>query len=168
MAMSKEYALVYNREYRIKNRERLIALQREKYVANRERLIQEAIARHRLRPWIAEASRKRNLERNRIKKREWWNSPSGIKYKKDFAWKIAAAKSAHKALKTMAMPNWVDKNEIAKIYMECRRLTILTGIPHHVDHIYPLHHKRMCGLHVPWNLQILTAHANMAKGNRIP
>jgi 5-methylcytosine-specific restriction endonuclease McrA len=56
---------------------------------------------------------------------------------------------------------------VVQIYAEARRLTDATGIMHHVDHIIPLHGRLVSGLHVENNLQILTAHDNLRKGNRV-
>ncbi len=67
-----------------------------------------------------------------------------------------------------ATPDWLtdeQRAQIKAIYAEAIRLTEETGIPHHVDHIIPLTHPDVQGLHCPWNLQILTAADNIRKSN---
>lgn len=69
-----------------------------------------------------------------------------------------------------AMPSWLSAIHLAQIqefYDLAVALTTQTGIPHEVDHIIPLAHARVCGLHVPWNLQVLTVKANRRKSNRL-
>lgn len=53
----------------------------------------------------------------------------------------------------------VFKKETLKFYEECP-----DGFQ--VDHVVPLIHKLVCGLHAPWNLQYLTPQQNAAKGNK--
>lgn len=59
------------------------------------------------------------------------------------------------------------KEEITNIYKECDKLKQDTGHEYEVDHIIPLIHSTLCGLHVPWNLQILTKLENGRKSNKI-
>lgn len=71
---------------------------------------------------------------------------------------------------SLATPKWLTPSQVQQIkdiYIEAANLTNSSGIPHQVDHIIPLRGKSFSGLHVPWNLQILTAEQNQKKNNRL-
>lgn len=87
-------------------------------------------------------------------------------WKKNNYNKVLADNSNRRAGIKRACPIWVSKKDIENIYAEAISKTKHTGILHHVDHIIPLHGNGVCGLHVPWNLQILTAEENLKKTNK--
>ena len=72
-------------------------------------------------------------------------------------------------LKRRAIPNWLDEKglkKIQKVYELAKRKSEATGIPHEVDHIYPLKGENVYGLHVPENLQVISQFMNRSKGSR--
>jgi len=66
-----------------------------------------------------------------------------------------------------ATPSWADKTKMRLVYKLASNLNRLHGAEkYHVDHIIPLQGKRVSGLHVHNNLQIISAVANKSKFNK--
>lgn len=77
--------------------------------------------------------------------------------------------AGRRARKYNATPAWLTtehKKQIEEMYLCAKLLFEITGVKHQVDHVIPLKHPAVSGLHVPWNLQILTATQNQAKNNK--
>jgi len=89
------------------------------------------------------------------------------KYRADNMDKVNAYNTIQKIFRRkIAVPPWADLKSIQAFYTEAKRMIKETGTKHQVDHIVPLKHKLVCGLHVPWNLQVLPASENSKKSNR--
>lgn len=63
-------------------------------------------------------------------------------------------------------PPWVTREEVLAIEKAARQMTLSTGVQHSVDHVVPLRHPLVCGLHCPANLRVIPLVENIHKGNR--
>jgi hypothetical protein len=75
--------------------------------------------------------------------------------------KLNAQTARRRASKKQATPVWADHEIINDFYLEAKYHNM------EVDHIVPLQHKLVCGLHVEHNLQLLTKEQNCSKGNKL-
>lgn len=83
--------------------------------------------------------------------------------------RVRAKCSRRRAAKLNAQPIWLtkeQKEQIVMVYAHAKDCEVVSGERYHVDHIVPLQGKNICGLHVPWNLQVLPADINLSKSNK--
>lgn len=112
------------------------------------------------RKWVSN-----NREKDRAVFQKWKEAqPKGYwrKWSDKNRAKQNAAESRRRAVKhaSFAKLSSAQINTVEHIYSEAAELGL------HVDHIVPLVNPRVCGLHVPWNLQLLTPGDNLSKGNK--
>lgn len=92
-------------------------------------------------------------------------------YKKQYRIINAKKINAYNAARgKMHRPEWLTALNCAHIklfYETASKLTSETGTKFHVDHIIPLQGKNVSGLHVPWNLQVISAIENLKKHNKV-
>jgi hypothetical protein len=136
-----DYFRQYNRKEKVKDKKH------DWYVANREQVIQTAATRP------------------KAQLREYRNA-----WKRNNLVEIRADTKARRRKHRQATPSWLtraQKTEIRQIYQIAITLTKTTGVQYVVDHEIPLRSEFVCGLHVPWNLKVITQEANLAKSNKL-
>ena len=102
--------------------------------------------------------------------------PAHVKREYRNAWKennllqIRADTKARRRKHRQATPPWLSrrhKTEMRALYQAAITLTKTTGEQYVVDHIIPLRSDVVCGLHVPWNLRVITQEENLRKSNKL-
>ena len=144
--------------------------------ANREKNRQYAKQWRKDNPDKVKAANRDYVERNRKRLNKYnkrWQDKNREKVRaQQKAWrdnnpdKRAEKRARRRAQEQKATPSWYEseKTDILQVYTDAK-LARESGISCHVDHIIPLTHDRVCGLHTLANLQILTAEQNVSKGN---
>lgn len=140
--INKETKKAYRAIYKVKNAEKMKSYYKEYYLGHKDAYYE------RCKKWGQE-----NPEQQRSLWRKYYQTERGKK-------RHAFQEAKRRAQKLNATPKWVNMEEIRKIYLNCPP-------GYHVDHIMPLNHPLLCGLHVPWNLQYLPAEENIRKNNKV-
>ncbi|MCK5615954.1 hypothetical protein KAR91_79560 [Candidatus Pacearchaeota archaeon] len=118
--------------------------------------------------------RKKNLKKVKCKQRDWYedNKEHTLarmrEYYQTHKAEVRTLNARYRAKKLQATPSWVNFDKIKEFYKEAQLLTEKTGIPHEVDHVYPLRGKICCGLHTENNLQVITMEENRNKSAKMP
>jgi hypothetical protein len=150
--LTEEERKEYKKKYYSKNYQK-ISEYNKKYEANNRELINR-----RRREWHANRSPELKEKHDKYLQQ----------YRKDNKAKHAARNSRRRKAIELATPDWVNYQSIIDVYIQRENKSREDGIVYHVDHIAPLINNFVCGLHVPWNLQVITAKENMSKSNKLP
>lgn len=79
----------------------------------------------------------------------------------------ASERARYRSAQRQQTPQWANQEAIKRVYEMCARISRETGVEHHVDHIVPLQGRKVRGLHVEYNLQIIPGADNRSKGNKL-
>jgi hypothetical protein len=136
-----EYFANYNKRVEVKDKKH------EWYQANRQQVIERA--------------RTRPVELLRQYRKTW---------KLNNKLQVLADNKVRRRKHREATPPWItrkQKSEIRQLYQIAITMTKTTGEQYVVDHIIPLRSDIVCGLHVPWNLRVITQEENLRKSNKV-
>jgi len=147
---NKDHVKAYQAEYLEANKERIKKRNRDYHARNRDKRNAQSAAYR-----AANPEKMRQLDRN---------------YRQNNPDKNAAKAAKARAHRAQATPPWLTKDhleEIESFYSTAKALEQAFGGKYDVDHIHPIKGKTCCGLHVPWNLQVLPAGKNREKSNKL-
>ena len=145
-----------SRRYRERNREKLRAKSRERNCPEYKKAYYEK-NRKSIRRRQAEYYEK-NKEVIREQQRLYYRSDPS---------RFAMYSRTRRGVQEKATPSWLTLEQRKYIRSLYRFARNVSGVnKYHVDHIVPLQEENICGLHVPWNLQVIPAKDNRSKGNK--
>jgi hypothetical protein len=135
----------YRRQLKLRNPEKIKEQKRLDYLKNKERYIERATERY-------------QNKKDEIK--DYFSS-----YYKDNYCKIIQNVRVRDRNLSNSRLECVTNDDFIKIYTECKEMNSENQL-YEVDHIIPIKNSKVCGLDVPWNLQILKKEENNFKRNK--
>lgn len=171
--------LAYLKEYRTRNAERIAQQKKLWHTAHKDYCNAKSRANY-------QANTARHAEASKL----WLQANPGKaaayakRFKAKHPEKVAAERRAYKqekkgvvnantrrrqAAKLQRTPAWLTEDDLwlmQQAYELAQLRSHLFGFVWHVDHIYPLQGRRVSGLHVPTNLQVIPGVDNCRKSNR--
>lgn len=136
----------YQRKYRLENKERINA-QTKQWIADNKERVRSANS----------ANYYANCEKRKQGVAAWRRENAGL---------ALSYMAKNRADRKQRYPIWANDSEIQRIYALRQSMSDYFKTDFHVDHIVPLKGRKVSGLHVHNNLQILTAEQNLSKGNK--
>lgn len=80
-------------------------------------------------------------------------------------WIANSKRSRYIAAVVLSAPPWVSRKELHDMKAQAAEITRSTGVLHVLAHKVPLNHPLVCGLTVPWNLEIKPWRVNAHESN---
>lgn len=81
------------------------------------------------------------------------------------AWITNSKRASYIMSVVLSAPLWVRFADFKGLHERAIWMSAMTHRLRVLDHIIPLNHPRVCGLTVPWNLQVVDWRLNASKGN---
>ena len=114
----------------------------------------------------------RNKEKNKPKRKQYNIDNAerlraiALQYSKENPEVRREISATRRARKRNATPPWLTKEmraEIKAMHAEANALKAQLGVRFDVDHIVPLDGRHVSGLHVPWNMRVITHAENISR-----
>lgn len=146
---NKEKVAEYQAKWREENKESILGYRKDYYSTNKEEIVQKVS------DW-----KSKNPEKAKEILKKYKNTEKG-KLSKN------AARNERRSRTKQASLGRYSAKEIRELYKTCAMLNKNSKIKFEVDHIVPIMHPNVCGLHVIQNLQIVPSDVNRKKTNKL-
>ncbi len=146
---NKEKIAEYQAQWREANKESILDYRKEYYTENKESISAKV-----------EEWKSKNQEKARRHRKKYRNTEKGLLSRRSY-------RNARRKRELEASLGKYDDTACKEIHKACVEMSMKSGRKFEVDHIVPLMGKEVCGLHVSWNLQIITSSENRKKTNKL-